>query len=82
MRLICLLRVDEKPVIYWDHEEDEINYIADSFIDYLFKISELGCIGSEKWQFEYFLSDTRLDTTGPVAGMWKQLALSHFSEVT
>lgn len=72
---------DEKPVIYWDHEEDEITYIANSFIDYLFKITELGCIGSEKWQFEYFLSDTGLDTTGPAAGMWKNWFES-FSEVT
>ncbi|WP_102273757.1 SMI1/KNR4 family protein [Cytobacillus massiliigabonensis] len=63
---------DEKPVIYWDHEEDTVNYIADSFIDYLLKITEIGCVGSEKWQFEYFLSDSGLDTASLAAVKWKQ----------
>jgi len=72
---------DEKPVIYWEHEEDKVTYVADSFIDYLFKITELGCIGSEKWQLEYFLRDTGLDTTGPAAGKWKHWFES-FSETT
>lgn len=62
---------DEKPVIYWDHEEGTVTYIADSFIDYLFRITELGCIGSEKWQFEYFLNETGLDITSPTAVKWK-----------
>ncbi|OCA84011.1 hypothetical protein A8F94_14840 [Bacillus sp. FJAT-27225] len=72
---------DEKPVIYWDHEEDTVTYIADSFIDYLYRITELGCIGSEKWQFEYFLSDTGLDIESPAAVKWKQWFES-FSEIT
>lgn len=72
---------DEKPVIYWDHEEDTVNYVADSFIDYLFRITELGCTGSEKWQLEYFLSETGLDTTSPAAVKWKHWFES-FSETT
>lgn len=72
---------DEKPVIYWEHEEDTVTYIADSFIDYLFRITELGCIGSENWQFEYFLNDMGLDTTSPAAGKWKHWFES-FSETT
>ncbi|MED3549371.1 SMI1/KNR4 family protein [Cytobacillus praedii] len=72
---------EEKPVIYWDHEEDTITYIADSFIDYLLKMTELGCIGSEKWQFEYFLSDSGLDTAGSAAVRWKQW-FETFSETT
>ncbi|WP_226665576.1 SMI1/KNR4 family protein [Metabacillus litoralis] len=72
---------DEKPVIYWDHEEDTVTYIAESFIDYLFKITELGCIGSEKWQLEYFLIESGLDTTSPVAAKWKDWFES-FSETT
>ncbi|MFC4802123.1 SMI1/KNR4 family protein [Neobacillus sp. GCM10023253] len=71
----------EKPVVYWEHEEDTVTYIADSFIDYLFRITELGCIGSEKWQFEYFLSDTGLDTTSTAAAKWKRWFES-FSETT
>ncbi|MEH7084976.1 SMI1/KNR4 family protein [Neobacillus drentensis] len=72
---------DEKPVIYWDHEEDTVTYVADSFIDYLFRITELGCIGSEKWQLEYFLSDTGLNTTSPASVKWKHWFES-FSETT
>ncbi|MEI5906679.1 SMI1/KNR4 family protein [Bacillus spongiae] len=62
---------EEKPVIYWDHEEDTITYVADSFIDYLYKITELGCIGSEKWQLKYFLDDSGLETTNLAAVRWK-----------
>ncbi|MGG1678641.1 SMI1/KNR4 family protein [Neobacillus sp. NRS-1170] len=72
---------DEKPVIYWDHEEDTVTYVADSFFDYLFRITELGCIGSEKWQLEYFLSDTGLNTKSPAAVKWKNWFES-FSETT
>lgn len=72
---------EEKPVIYWDHEEDTVTYIADSFIDYLLKITELGCIGSEKWQFEYFLSNAGLVTSSPAAIKWKHWFTS-FSETT
>jgi hypothetical protein len=72
---------DEKPVIYWDHEEDTVTYLADSFIDYLSRITELSCIGSEKWQFDYFLSKTGLDITSPAAVKWKQWFES-FSETT
>ncbi|NDI35770.1 SMI1/KNR4 family protein [Chengkuizengella sediminis] len=70
---------EEKPVIYWDHEDDSVTYIADSFIDYLFRITELACIGSEKWQLEYFLSDTGLVTTSSAAIKWKNW-FNSFSE--
>lgn len=72
---------EEKSVIYWDHEEDTVTYIADSFINYLLRITELGCIGSEKWQLEYFLRDAGLATTSPLAVKWKQWFES-FSETT
>ncbi|WP_419393288.1 SMI1/KNR4 family protein [Cytobacillus praedii] len=71
----------EKPVIYWDHEEDTITYVADSFINYLLRITELGCIGSEKWQFEYFLSESGVDTASQAAVRWKQW-FETFSETT
>lgn len=72
---------EEKPVVYWEHEEDTVTYVADSFIDYLSKITDLGCIGSEKWQFDYFLSDSGLNTTSPKAVKWKHW-LESFSETT
>jgi hypothetical protein len=58
-------------VIYWDHEEDTVTYISYSFIDYLIRITELGCVGTEKWQFEYFLSDSGLMTENLPATKWK-----------
>ncbi|RSD27067.1 SMI1/KNR4 family protein [Mesobacillus subterraneus] len=63
---------EEKPVIYWEHEEDTVTYIADSFMDYLNKITDLNCVGSEKWQLEPFLNEKGLDTEGPSAKRWKQ----------
>ncbi|MBS8265619.1 SMI1/KNR4 family protein [Mesobacillus boroniphilus] len=63
---------EEKPVIYWDHEEDTITCIADSFTDYLNKITELNCVGSEKWQFEHFLNERGLETESSSAIRWKQ----------
>ncbi|PEJ56150.1 hypothetical protein CN692_18860 [Bacillus sp. AFS002410] len=72
---------EEKPVIYWDHEEDTVTYIADSFIDYLEKISELNCVGSEKWQIEYFLNTRGLEVSSLKAQRWKQW-FDSFSETT
>lgn len=63
---------EEKPIVYWDHEEGTVTYIADSFMEYLVKMTELGCIGSEKWQFEYFLSENGLEVSNPPAIRWKQ----------
>jgi cell wall assembly regulator SMI1 len=62
----------EKPVIYWDHEEDTVTYIADSFIDYLEMVTEINCVGSEKWQIEYFLNENGINTSGSKALRWKQ----------
>ncbi|PGS48353.1 SMI1/KNR4 family protein [Bacillus sp. AFS041924] len=72
---------EEKPVIYWDHEEDTVTYIADSFIDYLEKITELNCVGSEKWQIEYFLSSSGIEVSSLEAQRWKQW-FDSFSETT
>jgi len=72
---------EEKPVIYWDHEEDTVTYIADSFIDYLEKITELSCVGSEKLQIDYFLNENGLDTSSSNALRWKEW-FETFSETT
>lgn len=63
---------EEKPVIYWNHEEDTITPIANSFIEYLNKITELKCVGSEMWQFEPFLNEEGLETENASAIRWKQ----------
>ncbi|MCL1992819.1 MAG: SMI1/KNR4 family protein [Spirochaetes bacterium] len=62
---------EEKPVLYWDHETDEIFYIANSFGDYLEKITELYCAGNEIWQIEGFLDEGGLNTVTEKALFWK-----------
>jgi len=76
-----LVEGEEKPVVYWDHEEDTVTYIADSFSEYLEKITELNCVGSEIWQIEYFLNKNGIDLTGLKAQNWKQW-FDSFSETT
>lgn len=62
---------EDKPVVYWEHEEDKVTYLADSFIDFLEKITELHCIGDEIWQFEYFINENGLNTESELAVKWK-----------
>ena len=62
----------EKPVVYWNHETWEISYIADSFKEYLEKITDLYCIGNDIWAFKNFLDDKGLNTDTEKARRWKK----------
>lgn len=61
----------EPPVVYWDHETDEITLLASSFSEYLSKMTELGCIGAEMWQYECFLGSGGIETNSDAAQRWK-----------
>lgn len=63
--------VGEPPVVYWEHETDEVRLIAPSFQEYVHKMTELSCIGSELWQYEAFLGPDGLDTNSEQARQWK-----------
>lgn len=62
---------EEPPVVYWDHETDEVHPIAASFKKYLSKMTELYCIGAEIWQYEAFLGPKGVDTDSDLAERWK-----------
>ena len=72
---------EEKPVVYWEHETDTVTYIADSFIVYLEKITQLNCIGSEIWQIQYFLNERGLDVSSPKTKRWREW-FDSFSETS
>ncbi len=61
----------EPPVVYWEHETDEVRLIAPSFQEYVKRMTELSCIGSELWQYEAFLGPDGLDTNSEQAQQWK-----------
>ncbi len=61
----------EPPVVYWEHETDEVRLVASSFQEYVQKMTELSCIGSELWQYEAFLGPDGLDTGSEQAQRWK-----------
>lgn len=61
----------EHPVVYWDHETDNITPIAASFMEYLIKMTDLSCIGTEIWQYESFLGSNGIETNSDKAERWK-----------
>ncbi|WFD11924.1 SMI1/KNR4 family protein [Tepidibacter hydrothermalis] len=61
----------EQSIVYWSHEEDEIFFIADSFITYLKKVTELYGIGTEIWQMEPFLDEKGLNSNSSESNRWK-----------
>ena len=61
----------EPPVVYWDHETDEVTLLAASFSEYLSKMTELGCIGAEMWQYECFLGSGGIESNSDAAQRWK-----------
>lgn len=62
----------EPIVVYWDHETDELTYLADSFHSFIEKLNELHCVGNEIWRYEPFLTDKGLDTNSENAQNWKK----------
>ncbi|WP_312117236.1 SMI1/KNR4 family protein [Brevibacillus reuszeri] len=61
----------EAPVVYWDHETDEATLLAASFSDYVNKMTELGCIGAEMWQYECFIGSNGIETNTDIAHRWR-----------
>ncbi|WP_055665697.1 SMI1/KNR4 family protein [Desnuesiella massiliensis] len=59
-------------IVYWSHEGAGVFYIADNFISYIKKITDLYCVGSEIWQLEPFLDEKGLNTNSEVSGYWKE----------
>lgn len=66
-----LLADGEPPVVYWDHETEEVSYLAASFHIFINQITQLYCIGNESWQYAPFLTSKGLDTECENAKRWK-----------
>jgi hypothetical protein len=67
-----LLADGEPPVVYWDHETEEVTYLAPSFHVFIDQITQLYCIGNESWQYAPFLTDEGLDAGGENAKKWRE----------
>ncbi|WP_232276127.1 SMI1/KNR4 family protein [Paenibacillus sp. 481] len=69
-----LIRLDEgvadPSVWYWSHEEDEFDLMAPSFIEYVERVTTLGCIGADCGQHRQFCGEDGLDTGSTTAQIW------------
>ncbi|MGG2091469.1 SMI1/KNR4 family protein [Bacillus sp. S13(2024)] len=59
-------------VVYWDHEEDSVTYVADNFIEFIEKFTDLHLIGAEIWQWEIFMDSKGINTDSEIAQKWKK----------
>ncbi|MEI4828797.1 SMI1/KNR4 family protein [Bacillus sp. FJAT-53711] len=64
---------EDAAVIYWDHEEDSVTYVADNFIKFIEKFTDLHLIGAEIWQWEIFIDPKGINTDSEIAQKWKRL---------
>jgi hypothetical protein len=84
---------DNQAVVYLSHEDSFIHgyRLGRDFEDYLDRLSLLGCVGSEDWQFYPFLFDpdakeypfvrnSMLQTQSEKAKKWRSWFGLHFSE--
>ncbi|WP_349409861.1 SMI1/KNR4 family protein [Pseudalkalibacillus sp. SCS-8] len=71
---------EEKPVYYLEHEGEDAQFLAESFIDYLERITELFVVGTELWHFEAFLDETGINTKSANAEKWKKWFTTYIEE--
>lgn len=64
---------EDAAVVYWDHEEDSVTYVADNFIEFIEKFTDLHLIGAEIWQWELFIDSKGINTDSEIAQKWKKL---------
>lgn len=60
-------------VVYLSHDGDEMHgrYLADNFQDYLLRMSKLGFVGAECWQWFCFLEQDGINPSGEYAHLWR-----------
>ncbi|MGG5735928.1 MULTISPECIES: SMI1/KNR4 family protein [Bacillus cereus group] len=64
---------EDAAVVYWDHEEDSVTCVADNFIEFIEKFTDLHLIGAEIWQWETFIDSKGINTDSEIAQKWKKL---------
>lgn len=62
---------DDPPVYSWGHETGEFLLLGKSFTSFVDRVTELGCIGAESWNYEALIGEDGLDVESPVAQEWK-----------
>ncbi|MED2253166.1 SMI1/KNR4 family protein [Brevibacillus parabrevis] len=72
---------DDPPVYAWGHETDEYILLGHSFTAFVERVTELGCIGAEVWNYEPFAGADGLDVHGENAVRWKKW-LQTYRELT
>ncbi|MFS0554487.1 SMI1/KNR4 family protein [Brevibacillus sp. 179-C9.3 HS] len=73
MLLIDLSTDAEDPPVYsWGHETGEFLLLGKSFTEFIERVTELGCIGAESWNYEALACEDGLDVEGQVAQEWKE----------
>jgi len=68
---------EQQAVVYLSHEGDDSvhgYWLGRDFEDYVDRLSQLGCVGSEDWQLKPFVSGSRslLETDGANARHWRE----------
>lgn len=66
----------DPPVVYLSHEDGEGHgyWLGENFIDYVERLSNLGCVGNENWQMMPFLANptSGLNPNGEKARQWRK----------
>lgn len=63
----------QRPMVFhWAHETGEFHILAVSLTDFLNKVTELGCIGAEEWQYTLFIDNCGLNLYSKIAKQWQQ----------
>ncbi|MCG5250679.1 SMI1/KNR4 family protein [Brevibacillus agri] len=63
---------DDPPVYAWGHETGEFLLLGQSFTAFVDRVTALGCIGAESWNYEPFAGADGLDVHGHNAESWKR----------
>lgn len=65
-----LIKLEDESIWYWSHEEDEFDFLADSFHTYVDSMTALGCIGVDCGQHRQFCSENGLDIHLTSSQIW------------
>ncbi|SDK92403.1 SMI1/KNR4 family protein [Paenibacillus jilunlii] len=57
-------------VVHWAHETAEYLLLAPSITEFIDKITALGCVGAEEWQYPEFCGEAGLDPEKPASRQW------------
>ncbi|QQZ59132.1 SMI1/KNR4 family protein [Paenibacillus sonchi] len=57
-------------VVHWAHETAEYLFLAPSITEFIDKITALGCVGAEEWQYPEFCGEAGLDPEKPASRQW------------